>query len=1510
MDDWSERILSSTWRWRDTIESFRLTDIKYISSGTFAVVYRATLLSKDGGRGDTVALKVLKPYKAKQTLARRSFLQEMAVHSLLKHEHIVEFKGTTSLPLTTLLPVTTDRDLLLGQQALVNQQPHPFPAPLPAVQSPNDSTVVLQCCGACCCLAAPSSSTAARAAGKNVLAEGTVHGHMTDNMMTETAPITPQPSSTCYCNHYKCGTAPRACQGMCSHNNGYGVMNQSPYHHQCWVIVMEFMSEGNLYDRLTAPQPAYKGEEALTWLTQLASALNYMHSRMPLLIHRDVKPENVLLGRCDADRVHRVVNHTGYQEEELTGLHSNQRAKQPNSNSTTVAKLCDFGLISVIGAGGLKLQPPDVLVLPDHLQPPPQHPAGVVPPVDKQRRLLPGGASSIVGSGKKLQRSCSSEPGHLHLSRLQASGRPAVLPAVSTFNLGSRHVVHLEGTTGVHPEGTTGAEEQVMAVGRSCADVSSFEVSGRDGRYDVIERISSHQDCSIESISSHQDCSIERISSHQDCSIYVDVREGTTQSAAFTGHKSAQVLSSGISSVKNFSTACSSSATSTISSSLQPPSHATSVPSHSISSSFSRHAAASSQKLPSVAVSCPNEKLHLQLLKQQQAVLHDVNVVELSSFSAPAVAAAPCTSSDTAATLQPSLSPVVADTSSTSHLAAVSSTLLPHGGKPTLDVVVSEAELGRDELHDALTEPRMVLDATDGSVDDNMVSALATTYGGIFMPAETEGRDDVNKDGPAAAPAEVMSPAIASPASPATRSLVEAPASPASPPTRSLVEAPDSSPASTATRSLVEAPASPASPPTRSLVEAPASPASPATIRSLVKTPASPANSSPMENSVLMGRIYQGNEEEVFSVRSPFESCCCTNPPPGTSGELGVLIPSCEEETTTMGSRALPLRRATSKLSTGDKVGIQASNAAMSSKLRRGVPASDDVPDIYSQAFRLTGRVGSVMYMSPEVARGLLYNEKVDVFSFAMMAYELLTRKLLTSEMSQVDHAHAAEYLYKVAWLDWRPELVATIPSPLKLLLAMCWHKVLLTASCTAAMYWHKDPRARLSFETIFQRLKTMSTTHGSSNNNNNGSVLVELRQQDMSAAAARLLVLEHEYSRVAEEMEKKRRLQAEAASRQQKIQALKMLEEMQLALQRRLAAREQEEGFQRQVQAQNQEWLSAMSRESVNSVALRAEDQWRQASHHAAGIPGPASKVGHHVMSAAAAAAGSSAGAVAAGSTGAMISGSKSGAYLRPLGFVSGATMSAGCSPLGANAIRVSGRYPLAVLHPSPSSRMMNGAAMSSTATAAAAATSYHGKSCGTIGSNALHHSPSKQPQTPSSTSSSSRTPTKSKVSATATSHSSHSSHSSYLSNGASVTSNASASLIHHGDHQTLLLFYPAKLSVDGSVDTMLDWSPSYHRKTVSDANTHEGAVRSSDTISGAAMRTWSNTGKQQLLADANLLSPHLLLDRAHQAAGSSVQNLHLNSHRHVLARAHTTSLSGNNSSRSDNKEAASRDT
>lgn len=42
-------------------------------------------------------------------------------------------------------------------------------------------------------------------------------------------------------------------------------------------------------------QVVYKYADALRWALQLAEGLDHMHSRSPMLLHRDVKLDNVLI---------------------------------------------------------------------------------------------------------------------------------------------------------------------------------------------------------------------------------------------------------------------------------------------------------------------------------------------------------------------------------------------------------------------------------------------------------------------------------------------------------------------------------------------------------------------------------------------------------------------------------------------------------------------------------------------------------------------------------------------------------------------------------------------------------------------------------------------------------------------------------------------------------------------------------------------------------------------------------------------------------------------------------------------------------------------------------------------------------------------------------------------------------------------------------------------------------------------------------------------------------------
>ncbi|KAK1559685.1 hypothetical protein Q3G72_017249 [Acer saccharum] len=107
-----------------------------------------------------------------------------------------------------------------------------------------------------------------------------------------------------------------------------------------------------------------------------------------------------------------------------------------------------------------------------------------------------------------------------------------------------------------------------------------------------------------------------------------------------------------------------------------------------------------------------------------------------------------------------------------------------------------------------------------------------------------------------------------------------------------------------------------------------------------------------------------------------------------------------------------------------------------------------------SYGYKMTGGTGSYRYMAPEVYRRESYGKSVDVFSFALIVYE----------MFQGGPSHRAEAAVQVAdkraYEDSRPPLSSQVyPEPVKMLLRECWHK---------------NPDCRPSFEEIIYQLETI----------------------------------------------------------------------------------------------------------------------------------------------------------------------------------------------------------------------------------------------------------------------------------------------------------------------------------------------------------------------------------------------------------------------------------------------------
>ena len=101
--------------------------------------------------------------------------------------------------------------------------------------------------------------------------------------------------------------------------------------------------------------------------------------------------------------------------------------------------------------------------------------------------------------------------------------------------------------------------------------------------------------------------------------------------------------------------------------------------------------------------------------------------------------------------------------------------------------------------------------------------------------------------------------------------------------------------------------------------------------------------------------------------------------------------------------------------------------------------------------------VGTPVYMAPEVLSKNKYSEKADVFSFAILLWELFTgqRPYDTIEFRSMNQA---QLMYQILELQARPSLDGMY-APLQLLIEDCWNL---------------DPRLRPSFSEILIRLRRM----------------------------------------------------------------------------------------------------------------------------------------------------------------------------------------------------------------------------------------------------------------------------------------------------------------------------------------------------------------------------------------------------------------------------------------------------
>jgi serine/threonine protein kinase len=86
-----------------------------------------------------------------------------------------------------------------------------------------------------------------------------------------------------------------------------------------------------------------------------------------------------------------------------------------------------------------------------------------------------------------------------------------------------------------------------------------------------------------------------------------------------------------------------------------------------------------------------------------------------------------------------------------------------------------------------------------------------------------------------------------------------------------------------------------------------------------------------------------------------------------------------------------------------------------------------------NEAYKMTGFTGTMAYMAPEVALRKPYNEKVDIYSFGIILWQMLTGETPFDGMSK------AVYMERVALGGLRPSIPRDVPKDLTMLIQQCW---------------------------------------------------------------------------------------------------------------------------------------------------------------------------------------------------------------------------------------------------------------------------------------------------------------------------------------------------------------------------------------------------------------------------------------------------------------------------------------
>eukprot|EP00526_Cylindrotheca_closterium_P008706 CAMPEP_0113612486 /NCGR_PEP_ID=MMETSP0017_2-20120614/6126_1 /TAXON_ID=2856 /ORGANISM="Cylindrotheca closterium" /LENGTH=506 /DNA_ID=CAMNT_0000521525 /DNA_START=57 /DNA_END=1577 /DNA_ORIENTATION=- /assembly_acc=CAM_ASM_000147 len=128
-----------------------------------------------------------------------------------------------------------------------------------------------------------------------------------------------------------------------------------------------------------------------------------------------------------------------------------------------------------------------------------------------------------------------------------------------------------------------------------------------------------------------------------------------------------------------------------------------------------------------------------------------------------------------------------------------------------------------------------------------------------------------------------------------------------------------------------------------------------------------------------------------------------------------------------------------------------------------------------TKGFRLTKRVGSPRYMSPECAKGIRYNCLTDVYSFGLIVHELIT--LLKPYDEVPSELHDQQIFYE----HHRPEIAKQWPISMKYFLESSWHKDWSHRPNLASESFHNSLKHRILPDFLEYKQGRYSTARRSS---------------------------------------------------------------------------------------------------------------------------------------------------------------------------------------------------------------------------------------------------------------------------------------------------------------------------------------------------------------------------------------------------------------------------------------------